>query len=460
MDIRRVVLVALGLGAFSGCSEEYFRIETTWHADGQVDRAVYQPAEYFPEKDRKGWASVRTVAKIESSAFTDSIRDLPASTCKEPVYLAAWGRFDSPQSIPDHFRFGGADASKVGRLERSVSVNHLGLVTEYVWQETLTDAVSLADMQSARQETIDHVVGLVEATLDRGATKYDVSGLIEWLRTDAAAWFDESHALIVEAAIRRELHGEDDGKRLVTRLRANSAKYGLELPVSNEELIEGSEVDETVTGFLIAKVRETVRTSAGEPIDEQEALAILQQIGFTVDDDTLRWEPSDGWKRAVLQRFGSEEAAVAKRDELVTRLAGVYQAILLASPRPFHHELELPGIVVESTGTLTGAGQVAWRFDAREAFPLGYQMHARSLSADTQAQQRVLGGQRIAGLEELSEYVAIMRSDADLAAVMEEAVKVGSLDPLDAREADLAKQDNVEPQILARIRALRRLLEP
>ena len=116
--------------------------------------------------------------------------------------------------------------------------------------------------------------------------------------------------------------------------------------------------------------------------------------------------------------------------------------------------------IVETTGERIGGGRVVWRFDAGDAFPLGYDMTVRSLAPNAAAQKAVLGTIRLDTLAETAEYAALLRSDSGLAETMRRCVEAGSLTPLDDYEAELANQDGVEPAFRARIVALKRLIAP
>jgi hypothetical protein len=440
----------------AGCGEHHFRSETVWRPDGRVERAVYQPGEFFPEHARTGWQTFRRTAEIRSDAFTGSIRELPESD-GEPIYFAAWGTFLSPDALPSHVLFVGADPAKTSQLERTTSVNRLGLVTEYVWRERLTDAISLADMQLARREAATLAADLVEAALHDGRLRYDISGLLRWLRSDAVALFDEMHGLFVEAMIRGETEGEA-GVRLAEGLADAAAKYGLNFRTDDGKLVEGNSIDDAFDRFLVAKLRETVRTPSGERIDEATARQLLAKLGLIWDGSSLNWNPTPDSQRAIAARFGKEEAAKAKAAELATRLFGVHHAGILTTPSRFHYELTLPGSVVETTGERIGESRVVWRFDAARAFPLGYDMNARSLTPNEPAQKALLGSVRLTSLEQLADYATLVKSDAGLAALMERSVASGSLKPLDDYAAELATQSNVDPSLLARVTRLKKVL--
>lgn len=453
---RCAALSSFALFLLAGCGEQHFRAETVWRPDGRVERAVCQPAEFFPEPARNGWEAAHPAAEVQADAFTGSVRDLPNPGPDAP-YLAAWGTFLGPEAIPDSLRFEGAAPEKAGRLERTTSVNRLGFVTEYVWRERLTDVVSLTDMQAARREAAGLVADLAEATLRDGTLRYDIAGLLHWLRTDAAVWFDELHETFLEAAIRHELNG--DGNALAERLADVCQKHGLDFRDADGKLVESSAADDRLDSFLVAKVRDTVRTQTGESIDEETARQFLARLGVTWNGSSLSWQPTDEWRRAVAARFGSEEAAKARAAELLTRLLGVYNAGVLMPRRPVRYEMTVPGTVVETTGERTAENRVVWRFDASAAFPFGYDMTVRSLAPNEAAQKAVFGGLRLKSLDRLAEYAALVR-DPTLAALVEKSIAAGSLKPLDDYAAEVTAKGDADAAFLSRLNRLRKLLAP
>lgn len=458
MAMPRCALLATMLTPYlAGCGEHHFRAETVLRPDGRVERTVYQPAEFFPEQARTGWKTIRQTAEVRSDAFTGSIRDLPESS-QEPVYFVAWGTFGSPDAVPDHILFIGADPRKTSRLQRTAAVNRLGLVTEYIWRERLTDAVSLADMQFARREAAALAADFVETALRDGTLRYDISGLLLWLRTDAVAMLDETHGLFVEAMIRREVEGEA-GRHLAERLADAAAKYGLKFRTDDGKLVEGNEIDDAFDRFLVAKVRATVREPSGERIDEATARQLLEKLGITWDGSSLNWQPTESSQRAITARFGNDEAAKAKAAELATRLFGVHNAGILMTPSRFHYEMTLPGSVVETTGERIAENRVVWRFDAAQAFPLGYDMNARSLAPNEAAQKALLGSVRLTTLEQLAEYSALVKRHDELANVMQKCVELASLKPLDEYTAEVARPGAGDVERLPPLEAMRKLLK-
>lgn len=456
-DGRRTRIALLVVVGLAGCGEQHFRAETTWHPDGRVERAVYQPKEFFSEETATDWESVEPAETATAASFVGKIRDNTSELKGDVTYIAAWGTFLSPEAMPSSIVFRAADASRTGRLERTVEVKRLGFVTEYFWEETLTDVVSLSDMAIARREAVELIAQLVESSLRNGELRYDIDPVIHWIRSDGLEWFSELHVAFVEAAVLGELRSNSE-ERLGKRFAKICASYGLPLQGENGELLEGSQQSEAIARFLIEEVQDLIRTPEGGKIDEKTARRLLRQIGVNLQREGLEFEPSPNWKRAVQERFGSDEAAKEKGEELATRLFGAYQAGMFTPRRPFHYVMTVPGLVVESSGELIAENRVAWQFDAAEAFPFGYTMSVRCLSPNVAAQKTVLGDARLDSLEEVAEYARLLEQDTSLAAAVQSCITEGSLQPFDQYEKRLLTADNTEPAELARSAAFRRLI--
>src|SRR5207302_4084693 len=78
-----------------GCGPRVYRSETAWHADGSVDRAIYQDWEHTPEAVRCSNAWQQTTAasdpkKLEKQGWTGPISKLPVKKNSEAgPYFAA-----------------------------------------------------------------------------------------------------------------------------------------------------------------------------------------------------------------------------------------------------------------------------------------------------------------------------------------------------------------------------------
>jgi hypothetical protein len=236
-----------------------------------------------------------------------------------------------------------------------------------------------------------------------------------------------------------------------------AAGHGLNLRTAGGKIIEGNELDDAFHSILVSKVRETVREPSGERVDEATAVALLTKLGVVWDGSSLSWEPTESWQRAVVARFGSEDAAKAKAAELIVRLFGVYQAGMFSPKRPFRYEMEVPGSVVETTGERVADDRVVWKFDAAAAFPLGYDMTVRSLAPNQPAQKAIFGTVRLKSVEQLTEYASLVKSDTGLADVMRRCVEAGTLKPFETHASEVTSA-GADPAVAARYAKLRKLL--
>jgi len=455
-DWFRLPLCGVFVLLIAGCDEQHFRSETTWHVGGKVDRAIYQPAEFFPQETRSAWQVVRSVKELPSGAFEGSVRDVPVEDSGEARQVVAWGSFVSPEKLPNSLRIPAADPTKFGTLTRNCTIEDLGLVSEYRWNETLTDVVSLADVASARREAMDLIGDVVEISLqDESAYKSDK--FILWLRDDAARWLEELHAELVEAGLRGWLRRDRAADSpLPERWADISARHGLGVRTPEGALLANEELTAAIGRFLVDKVRSTVTDADGPPLDEQQARAFLASLGLT-EPEQLKWDASPAFEKAIVTRFGTEEAAKQRIAELVTRLLGVYRLGSFLPRRPMHFELTLPGQIVETTGERASDQTIVWNFDAPDAFPFGYAMTARALVPNESIQKKLTGTVIIQSLEQMSQYASLMHADAALRDVMQRCVTDGSLKPFDDYEAEIKKSGTDDAVILSRLKALRRL---
>ncbi len=450
-------------GAFillvAGCGEQHFRAETTWHADGKVDRAIYQPLEFFPPGSRSSWQVVRSVGEVASEAFDGSVRRVPIDDSNDARHVVAWGTFASPEKLPESLRIPAADSTKFGTLTRNCVVTDLGLVTEYRWDETLTDVVGLADMASARRELMSLVADVIE-TAARDDGDYQTDRFVAWVRSDGMRWFDELHSELVEAGLRGWLRRDRAADSpLPGRWAEISSRYGLNVRTPDGTLLANEELSATLGRFLIDKVRSTVTDARGDLLNEEQARGFLATLGMA-EPEKLTWNANPSIEKAMTTRFGSDEAANQKLAELVTRLFGVYQLGSFLPKRPMHFELTLPGHIVETTGERIGDHVVVWNFHAPDAFPIGYSMTARSLVPNAAIQKKIFGSVRISSLEQVSQYASLMHADSSLLDVMQQCVKAGTLKPFDEHEAAIKTSGTDDAVILTRIKSLRRLVSP
>ena len=173
-----VLPLSLAVVPFLGCDS--FRSETRLHEDGRVERAIYQPTESLPlaAKEPQRWKAVTYSFQIDDSEWEGPISALPINEDSELSYFAAWGEFDSVDDIPDHYLKRSPDGKAKGELIRkAVRIDYV-LVMKYEWNETLTDIVSLQDMQEAQRELTDLGIKMLRDIFEEAlGPEYDFSDL-------------------------------------------------------------------------------------------------------------------------------------------------------------------------------------------------------------------------------------------------------------------------------------------
>ena len=112
-----------------------------------------------------------------------SLAALPAATNKDEEKLfAASGRFPTVAAIPDHYAEMAKDGVAASRLVRTYTKRDLGLVTEHVWTETLTDIADPDEMAKAREELAQINMKLLRAALDEGLGRdYEFQEYVRWV---------------------------------------------------------------------------------------------------------------------------------------------------------------------------------------------------------------------------------------------------------------------------------------
>src|SRR5205823_3007242 len=151
---------------FSGCLQVY-RAETTVHANGRVERSIYQPLSETPEAAHRPerWHATTyppPPADLEKEGWVGPISQWPVRPPKNGnSYFAAWGAFPSVRDIPDHVVIKADEAPGLpeGRLVREHERRDYVFAVEHRWRETLTDAVRLDDLRKARAELAELLIG-------------------------------------------------------------------------------------------------------------------------------------------------------------------------------------------------------------------------------------------------------------------------------------------------------------
>lgn len=438
-------IIAAAAITTAGCTSNVYRIETTLHPDGQVERSLYQPAG-GPTVGvaAPAWERVVKAEKIEHTDWDRPIRGLPEGNPKPGEgYVAAWGKFPSAEAIPTHFVRKSADGAREGRLVPTSSKTDLGLVTEHVWDEWLTNTVSLNDLRDARRELADLSLQILTDVLrEELGPDYDFDRLIAFLRADGILWFEEMTNVYLEVALRREPNAE---QRLQKEMEALAARRGL-----------ASLEKEAISDFAALHLRLLIRDREGKPLSDQRVTEILRWLGIHAEKpmaDSVAASPFDAAaKRVIERRYGGEDAIQKRLGSLADRIIGVYG--IFGGLEKFHASVTMPGVIVESTGVLNDNQTTTWTFTAADAYPFGYRMRARSLERHPQI-NRVFGRDVLSTRADRIAFADLVRRHDALIQLLSECMKTGSRDPWTKLVQEVeAGEDAGKKKELARVRRL------
>ncbi len=418
------VLVAV---ASSGCVE-YYSARTILHSDGTVERWVYQPASSLPPSE--AWLFHRLAAKPGdgvSVRVPDNPQDLPLPPNEESAgaaYVLAQGRFPSIEAIPEHVAFTSSDGTLRARFVRSYGRNDFGWFVEHVWQETLPDVVTLQGMREARQHLanliMDYLMGTIRAAY---GPMLDTGALEEYCRRDAMQFWEELTDRLYETSLQPGGH-----RRLEDTLRQVLKRYGVELPARNQNgQLDGGPLREFVRGKLLVLLKQTDGSAVPQEIVNEivDWLLPTETQQSPESSGTRLEQAAEAYRR---ERFGGDEQFNQHVQRLSTRILGIHY--VNAPSRRFHYEMEVPGIVVETTGKLIADNRVLWEFEAVEAYPSGYRMYVRCWEPRTDIQEKLWGEVRFAERSELCWLGLWASEDSQWAAALIASAKEGSLEPI------------------------------
>lgn len=219
-------LLAAGLLQAARYETQY--VDTVVHTDGSVDRAIAGDPDFIPEAAQRPsvWRETEVVKSGPDDPWDGSLASLEASaTMDEEKLFAAAGHFPTVDVIPDHYVEMARDGVSASRLVRTYRKRDLGLVTEHVWTETLTDIVGPDEMAKAREELAQINVKLLRAALDEGLGRdYEYQDYVRWVGdtekiifgalVEAGLWMRASRGAPADA---------DREKKIATTL---AAQYG------------------------------------------------------------------------------------------------------------------------------------------------------------------------------------------------------------------------------------------
>jgi hypothetical protein len=392
----------------AGCgSPATFTVETIVHPHGSCDRTICQPrteclpAEALKPEWNARWKSVTDVKGPSASPRAGR----PVGT---EEYFIARGSFRSPREIPPHYRLANDEVPQVGasELERSYERIDWVFVAEHRWRERITDIVTLPGFLETRDKLLDILLPLALRFIgEEFGPKYDLSGLSAFIRTDIRQALEEASLLLYDAGHRRRIRRDDDtmDPELFMRLAVLSKRLGFDLLDAGGEMITQEEAGRRFEDFLRRMVLQHVRHRDGSALDRSEADALIARART----DSHFMKP-DERQEERLKRFVVP---------LVPRMMGLYNvplAFLLRGGPRYDFALQLPGELIETNGVVFKNGRTRWTFTGDQIFPVGYEMKARSLEIDREAQRKALGRVAIDDEETALEFLEIVGNDRSL----------------------------------------------
>ena len=448
------LLVAAALQA--ACWDTQY-VDTVVHPDGSVDRAIAQSTALTPDAaQRPGvWRETRLAKSGPDDPWDGSLAALKAPTTKEEENLfAATGHFPSVAAIPDHYAEVAKDGVASSRLVRTYTTRDLGLVTEHVWTETLTDIDGLAEMAKARDELAQINMKLLRAALEEGLGRdYEFQDYVRWVGETEKTFF----GVIVEGGIwKRASRGGPEDKDLEKKMAATlAAQYDVPWLVADDDL-------DSLKAALKEKTETLIKRRDGGAVTPAQVEVIVDAIwkigsgehglvAFDKEGDGAKF--AAGLERVAKAEFGGTEALEKKGDILFQRMGGV---TFEASSRAYEFGLTIPGTIVETNGTLDGDSRVRWKFDLEEAFAFGYTMQCRSIEPNLPAQRAALGGERVTTRAAMLRYVALVSSQDEVLGAVDRAVRARNSAPLVAYRAALAPGQ--DPNLTATVEKLATLM--
>ena len=366
--------------AVAGCEPTVTRLETTILADGSIDRAFLQPRERTPDESlaEGGWKQVTWLAAGDARDFAGPIRSLKIVNREEvDHYAAVWGRFPDVSKVPDHYVRSAEHSKKTSRLKRDLKITDYGLVTEYLWSETLSDRVPLDEFREARAELFRLLSDFYEYIFSKGMSdEYEVSRLVRWLRTDGHDWFNATIDVLYESGIPL---GRDEEEAFKKELFRISVRHGLCPPGHDAAEFQTEDGDFDVERALPLVMQHHVRRRDGKPLTTDEMSAVFKVLLLDFDEQKPLEARLEKVRLEAVQRFpGGPEALNKQQAELLTRMFGIQGAGYTAL-ETFYCVLNVPGEIVETSGELQSDSSVRWEFSATKAWPRGYEMRCRSL---------------------------------------------------------------------------------
>ena len=415
-----------------GCEPNLYRAETELHADGSVHRAIYQPVEATPPDAQKAgvWKTSTYAKRIEHDKWTGGISDLPrADRDERHPYFAAWGRFESPDKLPQAYSKKAPRTLQDGKLDIEYQREDYVLVVEHRYRENLTDIVTLDDMHLARGELADLLVPLAQHILDEAlGGEYDTTMLADWLNQTGAPWFFELTDVVFEAGARKALSEE----KLAAAMAPICARRGLVLTDASGKLLDNEAIEDAVEAYATKVLREHLQRRDGGKVSDEAISTIVEWIGLkdrpANSDDPYKYY-RDSVEKVIAGKFGNDEAFKDAVEPLVARVLGLYASDLLGKRHHFRYTLTMPGTIVRTNGTLLSDRSVRWTFEGMDAYPFGYAMECDSLVVQAGLETELLGRKVLVDNETTFKYIDLVGSHDALREVMQACAREKSMAP-------------------------------
>ncbi|MBD3676540.1 MAG: hypothetical protein HUJ26_23765 [Planctomycetaceae bacterium] len=421
LSFSPILLFLATVSMLSGCGTSNFRWQTMIHEDGSMTRTISQPwnrtpdsASQFANWDRQG-AHNQLTREYWPSPFTEDRWDRVKmnGSSEDRDYLMAEKTVDRIEDFPEHYRYELEGTNFKSVLRHQLTVTDYQLVKEYVWEEEITDIVEYEKIPQARRELIDLLADATQEAVQAGlGNEYNVSKLIEWMRTDGNRMLEE-YTLYLYADKQNQFEdlSEEESAR---RIRDTFGKYGL-VGFQEAEFLN----------FLRLRLKAGVRDRNGEPIDD-EVVEEMLGIEKKYENNARHRRMIDVFKK----RFDQNGTDAARLRELIATQFGIYHANILYTNDQFDIWIRLPGTIVQTNGTLETNGTARWSFDVDDISPTGYEMKAKALFPVSLENSNILPAGQLKTPHEMLTFIDLMQSDAQLQKTFEDALQENSLAPI------------------------------
>lgn len=428
------IAVFLLILASTGCGPTWdYRATTKLHSDGKVTRTIYQAAKATPPDALKPgvwneWAVAKTPDELERPASTIPLREIPlveanqlrSKTDREKDFVIASGTFADQSKIPDHIMIEAQPGLPNGKLVRRYKRRDFVLVIEHEWTETLTDTVSEEDFRQAKAELFELGLNYFHDVLeDQFGTQVDVAGLVDWAKAEGKEWLNE----IADGYFAHGLDKSTTHEKFIPKFAAICERHGLKVALVDGKFAEDKVQAPLVQSYLTLLLTRIARDKSGKKLTD----ATVNELIHKAMAGQIFSGPQSP---KIAAKYGDVYSKQAGR--CMSRIVGLYHPVLnQRSKDTFHFELTVPGSVVETNGQMLAENRVEWRFQGRQAYPLGYSMHCKSFEPKTVQQTNLLGHAAVTDPATMVRFVGIVRDREDLLAAFRQSSERGSMKPLE-----------------------------